>query len=194
MLVCKQFFQVTLCIGRSQFSSWTGGKMHVHEKRTEAICHKRKAAEDWLDLLPKVPSHYCRSNISRTYVKASFFSKSRMYAIYYDYAKEHNIEIISRQLFCDILKEKKISIFKPRKDQCDICYGFKTGNVEITEYENHILKVREAEMTKEEAKNNCNPTRVGLQLFFALPSIACLLCILQKKITSSQFHDVSSQR
>ena len=83
-----------------------------------------------------------------------------MYAAYYDYAKEHNIEIISRQLFCDILEEKKISIFKPRKDQCDICCGFETGNVEITEYENHILKVREAEMAKEEAKNNCNQTRV----------------------------------
>ena len=42
VLVCKQFFLATLCIGRSQFSSWTGGKRICMKKEQKLFVTREK--------------------------------------------------------------------------------------------------------------------------------------------------------
>ena len=43
---------------------------------------KRKFAENWIDKLPKVPSHYCRASSSKTYINASFESMAGLHCLY----------------------------------------------------------------------------------------------------------------
>jgi hypothetical protein len=60
----------------------------------------------------------------------------------------------------EILKEKKISIHKPRKDQCDTCTGHTFKSVDELTYEEHILKKEEARLAKNDAKSECSDTCV----------------------------------
>ncbi|KAF2883383.1 hypothetical protein ILUMI_22796 [Ignelater luminosus] len=52
-------------------SKMKGIKQKVHNEMTENVL-------EWLELLPKVPSHYCRSSSSCTYVESVFRSISHM--------------------------------------------------------------------------------------------------------------------
>lgn len=47
-----------------------------------------------------------------------------------------------------VLKSEKISIFKPRKDQCDVCVSYKEGHTPEEIYQLHILKKDEAKKAK----------------------------------------------
>jgi hypothetical protein len=187
VLVCRKFFLNTLCIGRNQFLSWTKEWTDTEHKDPKyTVCLKKQMAADWIDALPKVPSHYCRSSSTRTYVEASFITINRMYLAYCDYAKEHSTDSICRQLFSDILEEKKISIHKPRKDQCDVCCGYTAGSVNTADYEEHMLKAREAEMAKAEAKENCSPTNivitVDVQSVLMCPRLLVSTAYYKKKL------------
>lgn len=53
----------------------------------------------------------------------------------------------------DFKREK--SIFKPRKDQCDICVGYNQGNIPDNIYQLHtgIIKKDEARAAKTETTN-----------------------------------------
>lgn len=39
-----------------------------------------------------------------------------------------------------IFKEKNLSLFQPKKDQCDTCNAFKAGNVSEDLYRNHVIR------------------------------------------------------
>lgn len=56
--------------------------------------------------------------------------------------------------FRGILEKGKISVFKPRKDQCNVCVGYKEGNVDEKDYRLHILKKDEAREAKRLAVGN----------------------------------------
>lgn len=90
--------------------------------------------KEWLELLPKVPSHYCRKSTSKIYVESTFFSLSDMFRVYSVWIIEQGFLSASKTLFLNTLKSEKISIHKPRKDQCDVCCGHKNGTIEESEY------------------------------------------------------------
>lgn len=58
--------------------------------------------------------------------------------------------------FSNALENKNIAIFKTKKDECEICSSFKTGNIDRTKYESHIIKKDEARSEKESDKINEN--------------------------------------
>ncbi|KAF4518727.1 hypothetical protein B566_EDAN005179 [Ephemera danica] len=76
---------------------------------------KCKKLEDFLDSLPRVPSHYCRASSTREYLERPFHSIRQVYRLY----KEDLA--LSWTKFLNIFRVKKLSIFKPKKDQCNIC-------------------------------------------------------------------------
>lgn len=80
-----------------------------------------------------------------------------MYRVFKKWCLSKNKPFAQRKLFCKILKEKKISIFKPRKDQCDTCTAFKEGNLAEEEYNKHINMKQEAYLVKEQATALCSP-------------------------------------
>ena len=164
VLVCKSLFLDTLCIGENQFRRWT--KPCTLTKDTDATApqgrtarkdnSRRKDVTEWLNQLPKVPSHYCRSSSKRTYVESTFRSLNHMHEVYVSYMQSENKQVVSRQIFVEVVKDMKIAIHTPRKDQCDTCCEYKTGNLSQEEYAAHIIKKDEAHTAKKAAKEQAS--------------------------------------
>lgn len=105
-----------------------------------------------LNELPKVPSHYCRSSSSRIYVDDALQSYSKIHKEYLKWCEEKDLPSVQiKKKFGEILEEQKISIFKPRKDQCDTCVAHKEGNLSEEDYQVHISKKNEAREAKKKA-------------------------------------------
>jgi len=45
------------------------------------------------------------------------------------------VKIFFLKMFARELHELNISLFKPKKDQCDLCCSFTSGNLDAVEYE-----------------------------------------------------------
>lgn len=67
----------------------------------------RQMVVQWLDLIPKVSSHYCRASTSREYVDNSFVSKQNMYNIFVMWCTENNKDPTNLKEYKLVLKEKK---------------------------------------------------------------------------------------
>lgn len=165
--VCRLFFLNTLDLGRDTFLRWvkdmpamdhdsTAPPMtgHRHSVMPTRYTSLRGTVVEWLDLLPKVPSHYCRSSSKRIYVESTFLSHMHMHTVYKTWCTEHNKKTCSRNTFLSVLKTNNISIHKPRKDQCDVCCSFQLKNVSQDVYEVHIQKKNEARYAKKIAIEN----------------------------------------
>ncbi|CAH2004694.1 unnamed protein product [Acanthoscelides obtectus] len=181
--VCRRFFINTLDLGEDTFRRWVRRSdtfaeneterddIPKRKKRTIAEGVKKKIHNEmknnilkWLALLPKVPRHYCRSTSSCTYVESTFRSLSHMYSVYEDWCKSNDTKAASRTFFLDVLKQEKIKIHSPRKDQCDICCGYKVKSVSYDEYQKHIIMKNEARDAKNKAKAEANDTHLVLTM------------------------------
>ncbi|KAL4714224.1 hypothetical protein ACJJTC_009576 [Scirpophaga incertulas] len=158
--VCRDFFLATLDIKKDSFTDWimanklTKKTVVVISDNTNESTRKTLKSDSvlkWLDVIPKVPSHYCRSSSSRIYVDDSLQSLTKMHAVYSEWCQENQFPAVQRKKFCEILEIQKISIFKPRKDQCDTCVSYKEGNLDEATYQTHILKKTEARDAKQRA-------------------------------------------
>ncbi len=202
--VCRSMFLATFCIGRDQFSRWTTGdgltatRRGRKAKNSEGLTSsnerekKRKFAEDWIDALPKTPSHYCRATTSKTYVDASYESLSGLHRLYVQFCKEEQQVPLSRQTFMQMLEIKHIAIHLPRKDQCDICTGYYNGgSVDQPTYEEHVLKKDEAKLAKIAAKNSVNETKVvvtmDLQSVLICPRLKASMAYYKRKLQIHNF-------
>lgn len=169
MRVCKKFLLNTLDLNADTLLEWikknsddteNGEILTRHKIRSKHVALpqvpkviKRQSVRDWLDLIPKVCSHYCRASSNRVYVEDTFESKAHMHVIYSIWCQDNGQPLAGRRLFYKELKAQKISIFKPRKDQCDVCVSYKMGNVSEETYRIHILKKDEARLAKQNAIN-----------------------------------------
>ena len=158
--VCKNMFLSTLAIGEKSVYGWmeqssqnsgTPGKVRILSRgiKTKEI---RESAEKFLDVIPKMPSHYCRTSTSKVYVEPTFTSFSELYKVYSDHCSTHYTRCASRKVFSDVFREKNMSLFKPKKDQCDLCCSFETGNATEAEYNEHIKMKEEARVEKNKDK------------------------------------------
>lgn len=138
----------------------------------------------WLQQLPKVPSHYCRSSSNKIYVESTFRSKLHMFTVYKEWCVANNLKPTGRILFCKILDEAKIAIHMPRKDQCDVCCGFKVGTVSQEDYEKHILNKDSAREAKNEAKSSASPEKLVLTM--DLQSVLLCPILLASKVYYKQ--------
>lgn len=143
---------------RDEFSD-ASPEIIKQKKITRQTLNRQKlsnAVIEWLDLIPKVPSHYCRASTTRQYVDNAFLSKQNMYNIFKNWCSENGKQPLNLKAFKSILQEQKISIHKPRKDQCDICVGYKCGTVSHDEYSSHRNKEEAGRAAKARLKENAN--------------------------------------
>lgn len=100
-----------------------------------------------------MPSHYCRSSTNKLYLESIFQSYSEVYKFYKnevvpEYATGYDV-------FLSEMKNLNIDIFHPRKDQCDLYFSQKLGNVTLETYTQHINQKdrarREKNVDKERA-------------------------------------------
>ena len=81
----------------------------------------------------------------------------------------------------------------PKKDLCDKCCAFKTGNLSEAEYEEHVNRKEEARQSKENDKKRgengeCHVITMDVQAVGALLAGKC--AIFSTEIGSSQLHSL----
>lgn len=106
---------------------------------------------DWLNAIPFVPSHYCRK--SDTYAEKKFIYPGKnlttLYQEYCSSAEAINLKPASDCYFNVRFKELNLSVFRPRKDLCDLCISAKEGNISPEE---HAMHINEKDLAQNEKK------------------------------------------
>ena len=97
---------------------------------------RRQKIQEWLENLPKVPSHYCRASSKRVYVEATFRSVSHMYRIYESWCREHCYQAVSRHLFADLVEESN-----PKKRLVGILFICQIYSLRCDEISRHPSKL-----------------------------------------------------
>lgn len=138
--VCKKMFLNTLGIKEWFLRYWlekTNSAMPSHSDHSRNISHARKKAdgheyaENFLKSLPKMPSHYCRASTSRQYLEPLFQNLTDLYKEYTNKCEYESVAPLSRTAFTTIFQKLNLSLYRPKKDRCDLCCGHETGTVII---------------------------------------------------------------
>lgn len=119
---------------------------------------------EWLELIPKVPSHYCRSSSKRIYVESTFTSIRHMYRVYSDWCTQNEKPKAGLCKFRAILDKEKIAIHSPRKDQCDTCVGHSLGFVDEAEYKIHVERKDAAREKKKKLTESASNDRLVITM------------------------------
>lgn len=199
--VCKTLFLNTLAIGSWTAQNWQsepdGGSetddpddelSKSNEDLTGSGPKKLRKSkeilnlEDFFQKLPKVESHYCRISTKKLYIEPNWTSKRELYMFYKNdwCEKKHNIDPVSICTFTNKFEENNLGLFRPKKDLCDKCESFKTGNLETEDYEAHIMRKEESRMEKNNDKDNKK------YLTFTMDLQALLMC--PKSTVSSLYY------
>lgn len=172
--VCKTMFLNTLSIGEWTALNWQKNEENYLDTEDEEDIDNdleprenvqapkpkkmRKSKEvemleAFFHSLPKVESHYCRKNTSKMYIEPEWNSKRQLYMFYVeDWCPKNNVTALSRCKFSQIFDEFNLGLFRPKKDLCDTCESYKSGNVDDDKYEAHIMRKDEGRMEKEKDK------------------------------------------
>lgn len=164
--VCKIFFKNTLDINdrpirtvqdkRNKVAnvlldSDKRGKHGKHRKIDEAL---KESAKNFINMIPKIESHYTRANTSKLFIDGS----KTIADIHRDYiadCKEKNVAFVNYVIFYRIFKDDfNISFFSPKKDLCETCCAYEnTENEEKKRkkeyYDQHLV---EKELSRKEKK------------------------------------------
>ncbi|KAK7102050.1 hypothetical protein V1264_020337 [Littorina saxatilis] len=157
--VCKTTFLETLALKEWSVRSWvlqTNRPLETQEpspppsvKTTQNKTNEKSAvARMFIEQLPKVPSHYCRKDSKKLYLETIIQSKTHLYKLFKEFCDENGQQRVSRATLMRELKAMNIAIFKPRKDQCNLCLSYKYGQVSKEEYDTHIKRKVEAQTEK----------------------------------------------
>lgn len=114
--------------------------------------------ERFLEELPKLPSHYCRKSSNKVYLEPTFGNGNTTTNIYNEYKRvckenpEGPLKPLSVCSFFKIVAKKNLAFQLPKKDQCDLCISYNTGNTSQVEYDQHIARKEMARAEKEKDK------------------------------------------
>ena len=145
MRVCLKTFLGMLGIKEWTVRYWLREKSNrdttTRHNDTAWPCHSLKElVQIFLRAMPKLPSHYCRKESKKLYLEPIMQSKCELYRIYVKNATKNGQKVASRKLFENVLKDENIALFQPKKDACDLCCSYKTGNITEQEYQQHVLR------------------------------------------------------
>lgn len=163
MQVCKSMFLNTLAVGEKMILNWVNsannhGILQGSDIRRQTSTLKRKASQDkqrvnnmknFLESLPKLESHYCRKSTGKFYFEQNFKCKSEVYNLYKDHCKMEEEVPLSNCKFYNELDNMNLALFKPRKDQCDLCSSYKVKQIPEEVYTKHIKAKNEARDEKD---------------------------------------------
>lgn len=176
--VCKQMYINTLSIGEWTVLNWKKQGLTINAnytvtktiKQKAAFAEKKEGLEQFIKILPLMESHYCRKNSTKLYLQPDWPSKQAIYKFYKDvWCTENEHNAMSSCSFYNALEKKNISIFKPKKDECELCAAYKSANLSQSDYDEHISK-------KDEARNEKMKDKENEKHVFAMDLQAVLLC------------------
>jgi hypothetical protein len=162
--VCKHMFLGTLSLSEWSVRTWCldtqAGKTCTKEQvvmpdrnRQSGLKPAKEFAKAYLQMLPKLPSHYCRADTSLQYLEPVFRSYSELFSEYEKFAKDDGKEAVSKTAFRAEMLLQKIAMFKPKKDQCDTCVAHTLGHVPDDVYNTHQERKQQARAAKQRDKD-----------------------------------------
>lgn len=134
---------------------------------------KRIFVTEFLNKLPKLPSHYCRKSTSRLYFEPYVKSKSQLYNMYKIMCDEESKQPVSRKIFTDIYEKTNFSVYHPKKDQCDICCSYQTKNIEENEWSKHM---KDKDRSREEKTRDNEKAMLNEIVVFTMDLQAVKIC------------------
>jgi hypothetical protein len=158
--VCRTMFINTLVIGRwtilhwkSSFGTRTPSILRQSTSGMEPFKDRHECLFQFLDTLPVMESHYCRSTSQKKYLLAEWQSRQSVYEFYVkDWCKAKKQEPLSIASFSKAFDEKNFALFRPKKDECEKCVSYRMGQVLEDEFNRHVQRKMEAREEKEKDK------------------------------------------
>ncbi|XP_067283020.1 uncharacterized protein [Pseudorasbora parva] len=198
--VCKSLFLATLGIGAWSALNWV--QETGNTQKNAASCNRHEAHEflrSFLQDLPKVSSHFCRSSTSKQYLEPFFQSMMDLYKVYHRAAEEKMLRPFSRQIFSEEFKQQNLSLHRPKKDNCNTCYSYKAGNLPDNEWQVHLLIKEEAHVAKVQDKNAASDkimvVCMDLQaLFCPRLNVSALYCKTKLTVHNFTIYDMSTHK
>lgn len=129
------------------------GGVDEQKKTKSTLSERRQELKNFLQALPKMESHYCRKSSTKLYLEPVFQTVSAVYKVYANSAER----ALSRTVFEEEFDAMNLSIFRPRKDLCDICFAYNQGNVREEVFIEHRARKDRAQREKSNDKDNQNP-------------------------------------
>lgn len=160
--VCKLMFLNTLGLNEWMLHNWVKNATHglpgkllspkslqlkenvgdnnliINSPKRVGLSKRIDHLQSWFSSLPKMPSHYCRQKTNRLYLEGPFFNKQQVFKAYKQKCNHDNLVPLSICYFYNFMREKKLSIFIPRKDKCDLCSSYEIGNVDDNTMAEHL--------------------------------------------------------
>lgn len=152
--VCKTMFLNTHGIGEFSALQWKKENSQLGETDSNSDDDTEKSAPDqsrkrtarnealkprvdclqlFLKDLPKLESHYCRASTSKLYLEPMWKSKRSLYDVYaHEWCSEKNVKPLSIFTLEKYFAKLNLSLYIPKKDQCEICAEHEAGNLDDT--------------------------------------------------------------
>ena len=125
-------------------------KCAVRPKKAESDGHKFIGI--FLDSLPKMESHYCRTSSSKLYLEPLWTSHAAVYKEYVVKCGKKGLTVMSRKTFSEVFSSMNIALYSPKKDQCDVCTMHSVENISNTEHYKHTKRKEKARLEKSKDK------------------------------------------
>ncbi|KAF6206713.1 hypothetical protein GE061_017949 [Apolygus lucorum] len=87
----------------------------------DALKQRNAHLKSFLEMIPKLPSHYARKDTNKLYLQVDFACFADLHNVYKKKCADDGLEPLCRTAFDKVCKRFNIAIFQPRKDQCDLC-------------------------------------------------------------------------
>lgn len=200
--ICKTMFLNTLGVKDWVIKRWA--KIGIEENVT-VQAHKNsdnnngvKQLQTFLESLPKLESHYCRATSSKVYLEPMWTSKSQFYKFYKsDFCMNQNEKAVSIATFHKVFVKNKLSLYRPKKDMCDTCVSFQTGNISEDLYNEHEKYKKEARVEKDNDKESHNEVfTIDLQSVLLCPKSNVSSLYYKTKLIVHNFtiYDIKRQK
>ncbi|CAH1109390.1 unnamed protein product [Psylliodes chrysocephalus] len=161
--VCKKMSLNTLGVNEWVIKKWVQSDLKDNHQALpnkpnsdQTSSARFKLLHDFFDSLPKLESHYCRASTSKLYLEPIWESKAHLYRIYRQFCTDHNTKPLSIAMLHKEFDNKKLSLYKPKKDLCDTCVAFETKNLSEEKYNEHLQLKKEARDKKSKDKESAN--------------------------------------
>lgn len=173
--VCKTMYLNTVGLGRWSIQNWKDTFSNFEKadddekklKKRPSLYRKEKgnkkkpfeienqSIHEFLDSLPTMEAHYCRASSTKNYLLSEWTSKEELYRFYKkEWCGPKNIQPLSGTTFKKAFESKNMALFRPKKDECEICNKFKEGYISEEDYSLHTSRKMEARKELEKDKEN----------------------------------------
>ena len=139
--VCRSMFLNTFDLGYKMIQHWvnssTCGGMHegtevklsAKQKVEKETKDRYRYLDEFLNILPKLPSHYARKDSSKLFLEPVFQTLTDVYKLYKEKCAADNKSPYSIKIFNQVFQQKNLAIYQLKKDQCNTCSSHKVGTI-----------------------------------------------------------------